>query len=58
MTAVLIAINQGMLELEENRRVNVKKIVRRLRKDLAGAVRTVDQYKFIHEVCYFCFHLI
>ncbi|XP_057303387.1 uncharacterized protein LOC130640831 [Hydractinia symbiolongicarpus] len=48
MAAVCIAITEGMIKLEETGRVNVRRIVRLLRKDLAGAVESAEQYRFIY----------
>lgn len=50
MAAVCIAITEGMIKLEETGRVNVRRIVRLLRKDLAGAVESAEQYRFIYTV--------
>ena len=50
VTGAFIAVKEGMQLLEEHGQVNIKKLVRRLRKDLAGAVETTEQYRFIYEV--------
>ena len=50
MSAVLVAIVNGIESLAERGSVDVYNIVKVLRKDRAGAVEQFDQYRFIYEV--------
>ena len=54
MTAVLLALYNGMVSIEDNDAANIKNIVRRLRKDLPGAIESYEQYKFLYEVKLIC----
>ena len=50
MSAVFVALVNGMLSLEESNTVNLKKIVKLLRNDLPGAIQSFEQYKFLYQV--------
>lgn len=50
MGAVFLTIVQGITRYEAQKHVNIKKMVRLLRKGQAGAIENFDQYKFIYDV--------
>ena len=49
-TGVFISSDIGMKHLEENREVDILKIVSMLRQDRGGMVQTVSQYHFVYKV--------
>lgn len=51
-TGTVLAVDVCMHELEERRRVDVPRVVFKLRQDRSGCVQTKEQYAFIYEALY------